>query len=65
MPSAAVNGMATSARPMVISSEGQAEPLKNQPLTPFSIEKAVRKYSSVGVLSRPIDCTKPPTRMMP
>ena len=65
MPSTAVNGMAISATSMVTMNEFQAEPDRNQPPTPRSIENAVQKYSSVGVLSRPIDTTKPPTRIMP
>ena len=65
MPSAAVNGMAISATSIVMMKEFQAEPERNQPPTPFSMENAVQKYSSVGVLSRPTETTKPPMRIMP
>jgi len=40
---------------MVTMNDCHAEPERNQPPTPFSIENAVQKYSSVGVLSRPTE----------
>ena len=64
MPRIAVNGMAISATSIVTMNEFHAEPDRNQPPTPFSTENAVQKYSSVGVLSRPTETTKPPTMIM-
>ena len=65
MPSAAVSGMASSATSSVVISEFHADPARNQPCSPCEMRNAVRKYSSVGVLSVPTALTKPPNRMTP